>query len=247
MRRAYALLRQGVACVEVSWSGPGARCVGCASRPSAACSRIVSPSIGRARAALCLWFSVPEARGHERRNVQWGRNEIPPPLTCAAATPGTRVWRLRTNPQRDRPMRAPRSTVVDPPLSRRDLRSVVHRCRTAASEIPSRRAVGAHASPRSFASTSNRSSSESPRISSAIRSRAALSAEPLGCFASSCLARASQRARRTRSTIAFRTIESRIAKNARRSTAAVRNLGDVRIRRAAVEKSSLVRNCQSIA
>jgi hypothetical protein len=47
--------------------------------------------------------------------------------------------------------------------------------------------------------------------------------------------------------IAFRTIESRIATNARRSTASVRNLGDARIRRAAVEKSSLVRNCQSIA
>ena len=80
MRRAYALLPQGVACAEVSRGGPGARCCRCAGRPSRRPRRFVSPSIGRARACFCLWFSVPEARGHERINAQGGRNEIPHPL-----------------------------------------------------------------------------------------------------------------------------------------------------------------------
>ena len=32
----------------------------------------------------CLWFSVPEARGHELINVQGGRNETPHPLGAKA-------------------------------------------------------------------------------------------------------------------------------------------------------------------
>jgi len=71
-RRAYGLFRQGVAYAEVSRGGPEARCRRVPGRPSRRPRRIVSPSIGRARACFCLWFSVPEARGHERMNGQEG-------------------------------------------------------------------------------------------------------------------------------------------------------------------------------
>ena len=47
MRRAYGVLRQGVASAKVSWGGPGARCVGCAGRPSRKARWIVSRGIER--------------------------------------------------------------------------------------------------------------------------------------------------------------------------------------------------------
>ena len=78
MRRAYALLRQGVACAEVSRGGPGEWRGRGAGRPSRACSRIVSPGIERPRAPICLWFTVPEAEMHEHINnrVRSVRNRV---------------------------------------------------------------------------------------------------------------------------------------------------------------------------
>ena len=71
-------LRQGVACAEVSWGGPAERCGRVFGRPSRACPRIVSPSIERPRAPICLWFTVPEAEMHEHVNnrVRSVRNRV---------------------------------------------------------------------------------------------------------------------------------------------------------------------------
>jgi hypothetical protein len=65
LRRAYALLRQGVACAEVSEGGPVEWRGRVPGQPSWRSRRIVSPRIERPRAPKGLWFTVPEAEMHE--------------------------------------------------------------------------------------------------------------------------------------------------------------------------------------